>query len=87
MQKIEEESFDHLISYGTIKLLPISKSTYPEVKLRPQHVADILACVFIAKNKLKLKDAGKLSSEGISDHTDEVLRLVWGGLSGQAMAL
>ena len=77
----KEDIFNQLISFGTIKLFPVdssksTKSTIEEVILRPQKVADVLACVITKKQSTLLK-AERLSSEGILYHDDESLKLVW----------
>lgn len=70
---------DQLVSFGTIHKLssgPNSNSD-PVFVLRPQQLADVYACV-VTKNPITLTRVKRLSREGILEHSDEALQLVWG---------
>ena len=71
---------DQLVSIGTIHKLSSGSSGHngdPVFILRPQQLADVLACV-VTKNPVTLTRVKRLSKEGILDHSDESLQRVWG---------
>ena len=72
---------DQLVSFSTIHKLSLSRSSGssndPVFILRPQQLADVYACV-VTKKPETLERTGRLSKEGVLDHSDYALRSVWG---------
>ena len=71
---------DQLVSFGAIYTLSSGSSgrgSDPVFILRPQQLADVLACV-VTKNPVTLTRVKRLSKEGILDHSDDALQRVWG---------
>eukprot|EP01035_Chromulina_nebulosa_P030860 gene30860-biopygen19784 len=62
----------HKLSY-----MSNSSNSDPIFILRPQQLADVLACV-ITKNPATLTRLKRLTKEGVLDHSDDSLRTVWG---------
>ena len=79
-KSIEEQSrlVDQLVSFGTIHKLSSASSDADLVFiLRPQQLADVYACV-VTKRPETLERTGRLSKEGILDHSVDALKKVWG---------
>ncbi len=84
----EEEQnrlMDQLVSSSTIYKLSSSGSSSPSSDpvsdpvfiLHPQQLADVYACVVTRKPET-LERTGRLSKEGILNHSDRALKSVWG---------